>query len=266
VIDLLRMVYDSFHSDYFYCLGVLRVLIKAKRALPVSARYFWIGSDSTVLTLASPSTNEGIWHCAMSRLPYVADEASLHRTILTEWLELDFHKYHLNTSSDPQVLIKPTNNNHLILPAKNKPSSQSPSPTPNSSITLTTLQSLLSAINPIKPCPMSLISLYLCSSAMWLLITTAELFNAEARSSSSVSAAPEGVVVGSGRPEGSLACVARWARSALRVWRVCSRVDFLVCRAERRGVNGRVSVVVGLVCEVVSMLISGLFEEDCGAV
>jgi hypothetical protein len=55
---------------------------------------------------------------------------------------------------------------------------------------------------------------------MWLLITTAELFKAEARSSSSVSAVPEGVVVGSGRPEGSLACVARWARSALRVERV----------------------------------------------
>lgn len=72
-------------------------------------------------------------------------------------------------------------------------------------------------------------------------------------------------MVGSGRPEGSLACVARWARSALRDERVCSRVDFLARRAFRRGLK---SDAVGLFCEVVvvSVLCSGLFsEEDGGA-
>ena len=98
---------------------------------------------------------------------------------------------------------------------------------------------------------------------MWLLITTLELFKAEARSSSSVSAEPVGVVVGSGRPEGSLACVASWERSALRADRVCSRVDFLERRAVRRGLG--VVVVVILFCEV--LVGSGLLsEEDGGAV
>ena len=107
---------------------------------------------------------------------------------------------------------------------------------------------------------------------MWLLITTAELFKAEARSSSSVSAVPVGVVVGSGRPEGSLAWVARWARSALRVARVCSRVDFLERRDVRWGFVGFGSVVgvdvsvvaAGLVCE--GLVVSGLFEDDGCAV
>ena len=99
---------------------------------------------------------------------------------------------------------------------------------------------------------------------MWFLITTLELFSAEARSSSSESAEPVvGVVVGSGRPEGSLACVARWARSALRVERVCWRVSFLEWRAVRRGFGG------GSGSEVVVLLVSeGLvgsesFEDGC---
>jgi hypothetical protein len=103
---------------------------------------------------------------------------------------------------------------------------------------------------------------------MWLLITALELFKADARSSSSVSAVPVGLVVGSGRPEGSLACVARWVRSALRAERVCSRVDFLEWRAVRRGFVGRGSevfvVVVVSFCEV--LVGSELFEEDGGAV
>ena len=72
-----------------------------------------------------------------------------------------------------------------------------------------------------------------------------------------------GVVVGSGRPEGSLACVARWARSALRVERVCWRVVFLVWREVRRGVGGLVSdvVVFVLFCEV--SVGSELFEDGC---
>lgn len=94
------------------------------------------------------------------------------------------------------------------------------------------------------------------------LITTAELFSAEARSSSSVSAVPVGVVVGSGRPEGSLAWVARWTRSACRVARVCWRVDLLEQRAVRRGLDSEVVVVlvVGLVCEV--SVGFGAFEDD----
>lgn len=102
---------------------------------------------------------------------------------------------------------------------------------------------------------------------MWLLITTLELFKADARSSSSVNAEPLGVVVGSGRPEGSLACVARWERSALRAKRVCSRVDFLERRVVRRelvGVGVEVLVVVVLFCEV--LVDSGLLSEDGGAV
>lgn len=95
---------------------------------------------------------------------------------------------------------------------------------------------------------------------MWSLITTLELFKADARSSSSVNAEPLGVVVGSGRPEGSLACVARWERSALRAKRVCSRVDFLERRVVRRGLV----VVVVLFCEV--LVDSGLLSEDGGAV
>lgn len=108
---------------------------------------------------------------------------------------------------------------------------------------------------------MSLISLYLCSSAMWLLITVLELLRADARSSSSDSGSPEGVVVGIGRPEGSLACVARWERWALRSDRVCSRVDFLASRAVRRG------LLVGLWIEVVfELLVGSVFPEDGGAV
>ena len=74
--------------------------------------------------------------------------------------------------------------------------------------------------------------------------------------------------MGSGRPEGSLACVARCERSALRAERVCSRVDFLVWRDTRRGLEGvgsgcEVVVVVVLVCEL--FVDSGLSEEDGGS-
>ena len=70
-------------------------------------------------------------------------------------------------------------------------------------------------------------------------------------------------MVGSGRPEGSLACVARWARSALRFERVCSRVDFLVRRAWRRGFVGGVGSGFW---EVLLVVGSGLVsEEDGGA-
>ena len=93
---------------------------------------------------------------------------------------------------------------------------------------------------------------------MWFLITTPELFKAEARSSSSDSAEPVvGAVVGSGRPEGSLACVARWARSALRVERVCVRVALLVCSAVRRGFDGGLGSDF-VVCFVV---VAALFSE-----
>jgi hypothetical protein len=109
---------------------------------------------------------------------------------------------------------------------------------------------------------------------MWFLITTLELFKAKARSSSSDSAEPVGAVVGSGRPEGSLACVARWARSALRVERVCVRVDFLVCSAVRRGFDGGlgsdfvdvvVVVVVAAVCSEVSVEFDLIEDDGCGA-
>ena len=72
-------------------------------------------------------------------------------------------------------------------------------------------------------------------------------------------------MVGSGRPEGSLACVARWARSALRVERVCWRVDFLEWRDFRRGFGGldseAVVIVAAVSCEV--SVGSELFEDGC---
>ena len=64
-----------------------------------------------------------------------------------------------------------------------------------------------------------------------------------------------GAVAGSGRPEGSLACVARWARSALRVERVCWRVDFLEWREVRRGVGG-------LETDVVFVVVAGFSEGE----
>lgn len=76
------------------------------------------------------------------------------------------------------------------------------------------------------------------------LTTELEPFNADAKSSSSESASPAGFVVGNGRPEGSLACVASWKRCALRSERVCSRVAFFASSANRRGLTDLVSEVV----------------------
>ena len=63
--------------------------------------------------------------------------------------------------------------------------------------------------------------------------------------------------------------MARWARSALRVERVCVRVDFLVWSAVRRGVavalGSDVVVVVAAVFSEISVE-SELIEDDgCGA-
>ena len=59
--------------------------------------------------------------------------------------------------------------------------------------------------------------------------------------------------------------MARWARSAWRVERVCWRVDFLVWRAVRRGVGGGLGfgvVVAGFVFSEVSVDCE-MFEDDC---
>ena len=96
---------------------------------------------------------------------------------------------------------------------------------------------------------------------MWFLITTLELFKAEARISSSDNAEPVGVVVGSGGPEGSLAWVARRARSALRAERVSWRVDFLEWTAFKRGLISDDFVFAAAFSEV--SVDSELLEDDC---
>jgi hypothetical protein len=109
---------------------------------------------------------------------------------------------------------------------------------------------------------------------MWPLITTPELFNAEAKISSSVNDSPEELVVGNGRPEGSLVCMASCWRCALRSERVCSRVAFLASRAVRRGLvglGGEVAVVFeGFMCSSSALLEDGgnvgftCLGDDCG--
>lgn len=133
-------------------------------------------------------------------------------------------------------------------------------------MTLTTLTSLLSAIKPISPWPTSLISLYLCNKEMCSLITALELLSAEARFSSSERASPEGVVVGKGRPEGSLVWVARLWRCAFRSRRVCSRVALRAWRAARRGfsVVDLDSFEVDVVVWFASWLLIGSRPSDDG--
>jgi hypothetical protein len=65
----------------------------------------------------------------MSTLPHVANEASLQIAISADWLELDPHKDHLDTSSDPHVLVKNiSNNNPIPLPNTNLSSIPLPNP------------------------------------------------------------------------------------------------------------------------------------------
>lgn len=63
--------------------------------------------------------------------------------------------------------------------------------------------------------------------------------------------------------------MARWARSALRVERVCVRVDFLVCSAVRRGfavaLGSDVVVVVAAVFSEVSVEFDLIEDDGCGA-
>lgn len=55
-----RSFEDGIRFVPFYRLEVLPALMKAKHALQVSARYFWLEVIRFALTLAPPSISEGI--------------------------------------------------------------------------------------------------------------------------------------------------------------------------------------------------------------